>query len=62
MSSDDESIKGDVNKQNVSDNHIKEIVMSKKESKLSIDDVLDQLPEGYLETRSNEIVNEVWFK
>lgn len=33
--------------------------MLKKESKLSIDDVLDQLPKGYLEARTNEIVKEV---
>lgn len=31
----------------------KEIDMLKKESKLSIDDVLDQLPKGYLESRVN---------
>lgn len=36
--------------------------MLKKESKLSIDDVLDQLPKGYLEARTNEIVNEVGAK
>lgn len=34
--------------------------MLKQESILSIDDVLDQLPKGYLEMRSNEIVDEVW--
>lgn len=59
MSSDDESVKGDDKKPNVMNDHINEIDMLKKESKLSIDDVLDQLPKGYLETRSNEIVNEV---
>lgn len=59
LSSDDESIKGDVKKHNVRDDPIKEIDMLKKESKLSIDDVLDQLPKGYLEMRSNEKVNEV---
>lgn len=39
--------------------HKKEIDLLKKESKLSIDDVLDQLPKGYLETRANELEEEV---
>lgn len=39
----------------------REIYMLKKESKLSIDDVLDQLPTGYLESRANELVEEVQF-
>lgn len=43
-------------------NHKKEIDLLKKESKLSIDDVLDQLPKGYLESRANELKEEVQFK
>lgn len=62
MSSDDESIKGKGKQQNIGDDCIKEVDILKKESKLSIDDVLDQLPKGYLETRSNEITDEVWLK
>jgi hypothetical protein len=39
--------------------HKKEIDLLKKESILSIDDVLDQLPKGYLETRANKLEEEV---
>jgi len=42
--------------------HEREIDLLKKESKLSIDDVLDQLPKGYLESRANEFKDEVQFK
>lgn len=42
--------------------HKNEIDMLKKESKLSLDDVLEQLPKGYLESRSYEIVDEVQYK
>ncbi|XP_025417913.1 helicase domino isoform X3 [Sipha flava] len=38
--------------------HKKEIDLLKKESILSIDDVLDQLPKGYLETRANKLEEE----
>lgn len=43
-------------------NHKNEIDMLKKESKLSLDDVLEQLPKGYLESRSYEINDEVQYK
>lgn len=36
--------------------------MLKKESKLSLDDVLEQLPKGYLESRSYEINDEVQYR
>lgn len=41
--------------------HKNEIDMLKKESKLSLDDVLEQLPKGYLESRSYEINDEVQY-
>lgn len=40
--------------------HKSEIDLLKKESKLSFDDVLDQLPKGYLDARANELEEAVW--
>lgn len=42
----------------------KEYNLLKQESKLSHDNVIDQLPKGYLESKANEIMKEVcswWF-
>ncbi|XP_050535331.1 helicase domino isoform X2 [Daktulosphaira vitifoliae] len=56
-SDDEETIEND-EKQNSNELERKnEVDMLKKESKLSIDDVLDQLPKGYLETRAKELEN-----
>lgn len=56
---DDTSKKDKNHKINIIDRK-KEIDLLKKESKLSIDDVLDQLPKGYLESRAtDEISDEV---
>lgn len=57
---DDEETIEDDEKQNSNELERKnEIDMLKKESKLSIDDVLDQLPKGYLETRAKELEEKV---
>lgn len=59
---DDDNIEENRNHKDNIVNRKKEIDLLKKESKLSIDDVLDQLPKGYLESRTNdEIEEEVCF-
>lgn len=60
MSSEDENtIEDNLKRNNIVNQHIKEIDMLKKESILSIDNVFDQLPKGYIESHTKKMEEEV---